>query len=145
GQEDGSVALRALGFGAPPAAPFISNFLIGHIDLGRFRSAHEFVADAFRAMTGATLDAFLTCLWALSNIALLPARILFRDRQPADTLHEPLRKNLVNIVQRGYTLFRAETGEIVDEIAFRAKHFGCGLPWCNEVEIGAAVENMSFS
>jgi hypothetical protein len=97
-QRDGFGSLRVFGLRAPPGAAFTSNFLISSFDLARFREAHEFLAEAFRKAIGTTLDAYLTCLWALSNIALLPARILFQERSPEKDLSVPLGMNMMNII-----------------------------------------------
>jgi hypothetical protein len=105
-QRDGFGPLRAFGFRAPEGGIFTSNFLIRFFDLARFRDAHQFLAEAFQNAIGTTLDAYLTCLWALSNIALLPARILFQERDPGEDLSTPLGTNMMNIIQRGYTCLR---------------------------------------
>jgi hypothetical protein len=144
-RRDGLGVLRALGFGALPGTSFISNFLIVHINISSFRAAHEFAADAFQAVTGTTLDALLTCLWGLSNIALLPARILVEERQPGDPLHGPLGKNLLNIIQRGYTLVGLEGDSLVDEIMFRAQHLGFSLPPSAPTDIATAIAYLTIS
>lgn len=144
-QRDGFGPLRAFGFRAPEGGTFISNFLISFFDLARFRDAHQFLAEAFQNATGTTLDAYLTCLWALSNMALLPARILFQERDPGEDLSTPLGMNMMNIIQRGYTLFKSDSAGVVDEIMFRAEHFGCSFSHCPESDIAAAVEHLSLT
>jgi hypothetical protein len=144
-QRDGFGPLRAFGFRAPPAATFTSNFLISFFDLARFRDAHQFLAEAFSKAIGTTLDAYLTCLWALSNIALLPARILFQVRSPGEDLSTPLGMNMMNIIQRGYTLFKNDSVGIVGEIMFRAEHFGCNFPDSAESDIAPAVEHLTLT
>lgn len=145
-QRDGFGPLRVFGWRAPPGAAFISNFLISFFDLARFREAHEFLAEAFRKAIGTTLDAYLTCLWALSNIALLPARILFhQERSSEEGLSASLGMNMMNIIQRGYTLFKNDNVGIVGEIMFRAEHFGCSFSDCTESEIAAAVEHLTLT
>ncbi len=144
-QRDGFGPLRAFGFRAPPGGVFVSNFLIGFFDLSRFREAHQFLAEAFRNAIGTTLDAYLTCLWAFSNIAMLPARILFQNHGAGEDLSTPLGMNMMNIIQRGYTLFENDRAGIVSEIMFRAKHFGCSFSDCTESDIAAAVEHLSLT
>jgi hypothetical protein len=144
-QRDGFGPLRAFGFRAPPGGIFTSNFLISFFDLARFREAHQFLAEAFRNAIGTTLDAYLTCFWALSNMSLLPARILFQERGPGEELSTPLGMNMMNIIQRGYTLFRTDSAGIVGEIMFRAEHFGCSFSHCAESDIAAAVERLSLT
>jgi len=144
-RRDGFGALRVFGFRAPPGAAFTSNFLIHFFDLKRFHEAHQFLAEAFRKTIGTTLDAYLTCLWGLSNIALLPARILFQERSPGQDLSTPLGMNMMNIIQRGYTLFKNDAVGIVGEIMFRAEHFGCSFSDCVESDIAAAVERLTLT
>jgi hypothetical protein len=144
-QQDGFGPLRAFGFRAQQGGIFRSNFLTSFFDLARFRDAHQFLADAFRNAIGTTLDAYLTCLWALSNMALLPARILFQERGPGEGLHAPLGTNMMNIIQRGYTLFKGDSAGIVGEIMFRAEHFQCSFSHCAVSDIAAAVEYLSLT
>jgi hypothetical protein len=144
-QQDGFGPLRAFGFRAPLGGVFVSNFLISSFDLARFREGHQFMAEAFRMAIGTTLDAYLTCLWAFSNIALLPARILFQERSPEQDLSAPLGMNMMNIIQRGYTLFKNDSVGIVGEIMFRAEHFGCNFSDCAESDIAAAVEHLTLT
>jgi hypothetical protein len=144
-QRDGFGPLRSFGLRAPPGAAFISNFLISFFDLARFREAHQFLAEAFRYAIGTTLDAYLTCLWALSNIALLPTRILFQKLSSGENLSTSLGMNMMNIIQRGYTLFKSDSAGIVGEITYRAKHFGCSFSDCDEPDIAAAVDHLTLT
>ena len=40
--------------------------------------------------------------------------------------------NMMNIIQRGYTLFKNDNVGIVGEIMFRAEHFGCSFSDCTK-------------
>jgi hypothetical protein len=53
--------------------------------------------------------------------------------------------NMMNIIQRGYTLFKNDSADIVSEIKFRAKHFGCSFSDCAESDIAAAVEHLTLT
>jgi hypothetical protein len=107
----------------PDNETFVPNFVTAPINIWSFRNAHFFLRDAFKERAGISLDSNLLCLWALSNIALLPSRVIFAKREASNNLLDPkgpLFANFLNILQRAYTLFEHDHAGLVDEILFRA-------------------------
>jgi len=125
----------------PNNEPFASNFLVVPIDVRAFRNAHLFLEHAFKKTTGVSLDSYLMCLWALANIALLPARVLYTSRADNDDLLDQngqLFMNFLNILQRAYTLFETDPG-LVDEILFRAEAFSRHAFSCDREDVKSCV------
>jgi hypothetical protein len=136
------------GLKTPDNETFIPNFVTAPIDIWSFRNAHFFLRDAFKKRTSVSLDSYLLCLWALSNIALLPARVIFAEREANNDLLDPkgpLFANFLNILQRAYTLFECDHAGLVDEIVFRAGAFrGPGFD-CNLGDVDTCIRELILS
>jgi hypothetical protein len=136
------------GLQTPDNESFVPNFVTAQIDIWSFRNAHFFLRDAFKKRTGISLDAYLLCLWALSNIALLPARVIFVQRAANNDLLDPkspLFANFLNILQRAYTLFEHDHTGLVDEILFRAGAFNRPGFDCNAEDVDTCIRELILS
>jgi len=134
-------------FGEHPVPDsFVSNFLIGGIDIDAFHNAHAFLAEAFMQATGVSLSIYLLCLWALANIALLPPRVLFEAGENEAKFFDPngpVFMNFVNLLQRAYITF--DRALLIDEILFRAEAFAGNTPAPTRAEIATCVEQLVLS
>src|SRR5262249_37700907 len=132
----------------PDNETFVPNFVTTPINIWSFRNAHFFLRDAFKKWTGVSLDSYLLCLWALSNIALLPAPAIFAKREANNDLLDPkgpLFANFLNILQRAYTLFEHDHAGLVNEILFRAGALrGPGFD-CNAEDVDTCIRELILS
>lgn len=134
------------GFGARPVVEtFVSNFLVGDIDIIAFRKAHAFLAGAFMKAIGVELDTYLLCLWALSNIVLLPARVLSAAAKTAADFLDPkgpMFTSFLNVLQRAYSVFNADQPGLVEEVLARASAFEGDLSIPTRDQAAACIEQL---
>jgi hypothetical protein len=145
GEEDG-VGLP--GVSLPPKSIFTPNFILGSLDLSAYLTANAPLESAFRAHKGYNLSSFLAVLWGLSNIGLLPARILLRGNIQESEMFGPtgpMTLNLHNLMQRGYATGASEPGQPAEEILFRAKIFETFPDAADEGQIQACVEGLTLT
>jgi hypothetical protein len=134
--------LLGSGRGAPS---YKSNFLVTQFDIKPFKDAHLFLADAFKKATGTTLDSYLLCLWALSNVGFFPARVLFGSGGGEKTDAAFSRRfalNLINMMQRSYLAFDNDWSALVDEIIFRISNFSESGFSCERSDVESCMNQL---
>jgi hypothetical protein len=126
---------------------FRPNFVLSSMDTIIFRNANSVISAPFYRRRGYKLESLLTTLWGLGSSVLIPARILFRDRDTWPDLFGPkgvLTNNLLHMMQRGYGTFPTSDG-LVREILYRATLFDAPFGPYDKSEIGACVHDLSLT
>ncbi len=123
---------------------FRPNFVLHSMDTIIFRDANSVMSEPFYRRRGYKLESLLTTLWGLGSSVLIPARILFRDRDDLPDLFGPaglLTNNMLHMMQRGYGTFPTSDG-LVREIIYRATLFDAPFAPYDESEIGACARDL---
>ena len=131
--------LRKLG--ARITGDYVSNFLPGFFDARLYLQAHRFLSDAFRARHGYSLEAFVATLWAIAHVVFFPGTVLLTKTE--GSRREMFRQNLMNVLQRGYSVFGVDHDKAVPELLQRIDTF---LPGVNvtEAEIRAVLDRLTL-
>src|SRR5262249_24621650 len=118
------------------------------IQLADFRRVNEFMSEPFQAKRGYSLDALLSALWGISNIALAPARILFSEDSDQPDLFGPsglMTLNMHNFMQRAYATFAFKREGPIEEILLRAEIFEAAIRPKNLDDLRACVQVLTLN
>ncbi|RWM17822.1 hypothetical protein [Mesorhizobium sp.] len=120
----------------------LTNFLPFFLNARGFLDAHGFLFKAFEKRFGYGLDCFVSVIWGLANIALVPNRTLMTDDEAAQ--RKILRETLLRMLQRGYLLYPGGRDDLVADVTWRIGKFGAGIK-VSEDEVGAALQTLILS
>lgn len=121
---------------------FVPNFLIGSIDLNAFHLAHAFMSEPFARRYGYRLSSFFSVLWALGNICIAPAKVLFADSpEEAKRVMDVL---ILNMLSRGYRVFDGGGRSLGEEVQFRFEMYRHGeIP--TKDELGLILQRLTLA
>ena len=147
--EDGTEFLRLFDLHAVDYAgdPFTLNFLARSFDIQAFRDAHQFAGESFEAHYGISLDGYLITLWALSHIATFPPELFAAMSTDADlkAVRYAISRQFLNLLQRGYTIFKLPSEQLIDEVNIRIKLFKGSMASFSEEDLRKCLSLLTVS
>jgi hypothetical protein len=124
------------------AGDYASNFLPALFNVRRYLEAHRFLSEAFRARHGYSMEAFVGTLWALAHVVFFPRTMLLANTE--DSRREMFGKNLMNVLQRGYSVFGDDPDKAVPVLLERIEAFLPGIS-VTEAEVRAVLDRLTLN
>ena len=94
---------------------YVTNFIVGAINVRAYLEAHRFLSDAFEVRYGYRLETFVAVIWALDHVIFFPRPAL----RSVKKLTMAFRDSLFHVMRRGYEVFDAAPDRIVPELRSR--------------------------